>query len=47
MDHIRANSSTGYYSLPMSPPVAQQIFTSMSIIMGKDGTKNGILKNSN
>lgn len=25
----------------MSPPVAQQIHTSMSIIMGKDGTNDG------
>ncbi|EYC19227.1 hypothetical protein Y032_0025g1249 [Ancylostoma ceylanicum] len=41
IDHLRVNSPTGYYSCPMSPPVAQQIYTSMSIIMGKDGTNDG------
>ncbi|ETN69145.1 aminotransferase, class I/II [Necator americanus] len=41
IDHLRANSPTGYYSCPMSPPVAEQIHTSMSIIMGKDGTNEG------
>ncbi|WKY10852.1 hypothetical protein Q1695_002868 [Nippostrongylus brasiliensis] len=41
IDHLRVNSPTGYYSSPMSPPVAQQIYTSMSIIMGKDGTNEG------
>uniref|UniRef100_A0AC35U991 Aminotran_1_2 domain-containing protein n=1 Tax=Rhabditophanes sp. KR3021 TaxID=114890 RepID=A0AC35U991_9BILA len=41
IDHIRTTSPTSYYSSPMSPPVAQQVFTSMSIIMGKDGTDEG------
>ncbi|PIO67762.1 aminotransferase, class I/II [Teladorsagia circumcincta] len=41
IDHLRVNSPTGYYSCPMAPPVAQQIYTSMSIIMGKDGTNDG------
>uniref|UniRef100_A0A1I8A8X2 serine C-palmitoyltransferase n=1 Tax=Steinernema glaseri TaxID=37863 RepID=A0A1I8A8X2_9BILA len=41
IDHLRLNSPTGCYSLPMSPPVAQQVFCSMSIIMGKDGTRDG------
>ncbi|KAK6756342.1 hypothetical protein RB195_014634 [Necator americanus] len=41
IDHLRVNSPTGYYSCPMSPPVAEQIHTSMSIIMGKDGTNEG------
>ncbi|XGW03352.1 hypothetical protein V3C99_014944 [Haemonchus contortus] len=41
IDHLRINSPTGYYSCPMSPAVAQQIYTSMSIIMGKDGTNDG------
>ncbi|VDL72079.1 unnamed protein product [Nippostrongylus brasiliensis] len=43
IDHLRVNSPTGYYSSPMSPPVAQQIYTSMSIIMGKDGTNEELL----
>uniref|UniRef100_A0A0N5AA53 serine C-palmitoyltransferase n=1 Tax=Syphacia muris TaxID=451379 RepID=A0A0N5AA53_9BILA len=41
IDYIRINSHTGYYSLPMSPPVAEQIYTSMSVIMGLDGTNDG------
>ncbi|KAI6222916.1 Aminotran-1-2 domain-containing protein [Aphelenchoides fujianensis] len=39
--HLRRNSPTGFYALPMSPPVARQIHTSMSIIMGRDGTNEG------
>jgi serine palmitoyltransferase len=38
---LRMNSHTGYYALPMSPPIAKQIYTSMSIIMGKDNTSEG------
>lgn len=41
IDHLRVTSATSYYSSPMSPPVAQQVYTSMSIIMGKDGTNEG------
>uniref|UniRef100_A0A914CN92 serine C-palmitoyltransferase n=1 Tax=Acrobeloides nanus TaxID=290746 RepID=A0A914CN92_9BILA len=41
ISHLRKSSPTGYYSMPMSPPVAQQIIESMSIIMGKDGTIEG------
>ncbi|TKR88540.1 hypothetical protein L596_012766 [Steinernema carpocapsae] len=41
IDHLRLASPTGYYSLPMSPPVAQQVYSSMSIIMGRDGTDEG------
>ncbi|KAK6024748.1 aminotransferase, class I/II [Ostertagia ostertagi] len=44
IDHLRVNSPTGYYSCPMAPPVAQQIYTSMSIIMGKDGTNDGTVR---
>lgn len=40
-NHLRRTSQTGFYALPMSPPVATQIYTSMSIIMGKDGTYDG------
>lgn len=41
VSHLRKFSPTGFYSMPMSPPVSQQIIESMSIIMGKDGTKEG------
>ncbi|CAB3397750.1 unnamed protein product [Caenorhabditis bovis] len=41
IDHLRVASPTGYYSSPMSPPIAQQIYTSMCIILGKDGTNDG------
>uniref|UniRef100_A0A1I7XUC2 serine C-palmitoyltransferase n=1 Tax=Heterorhabditis bacteriophora TaxID=37862 RepID=A0A1I7XUC2_HETBA len=43
IDHLRVHSPTGYYSCPMSPPIAQQIYTSMSIIMGRDNTNDGQL----
>ena len=39
--HLRKASPTGYYSAPMSPPVAQQVIASMSIIMGRDQTRDG------
>uniref|UniRef100_A0A7E4W3D0 serine C-palmitoyltransferase n=1 Tax=Panagrellus redivivus TaxID=6233 RepID=A0A7E4W3D0_PANRE len=42
--HLRKTSPTGYYSLPMSPPVAQQVIASMSTIMGRDGTHDGELR---
>lgn len=41
VEHLRRSSPTAFYALPMSPPVARQVFTSMSIIMGKDGTNDG------
>uniref|UniRef100_A0A9J2PP96 serine C-palmitoyltransferase n=1 Tax=Ascaris lumbricoides TaxID=6252 RepID=A0A9J2PP96_ASCLU len=41
IDHIRVNTPTGVYALPMSPPVAQQIYSCMSVIMGLDGTNDG------
>jgi len=41
VDHLKTTTPTGFYSLPMSPPVAQQIYSSMSIIMGKGGTEDG------
>lgn len=44
INHLRNTSPTSFYALPMSPPIAQQIFTSMSIIMGKDGTKDGEMR---
>ncbi|KAL5279621.1 SPTLC2 family protein [Megaselia abdita] len=41
IDNIRANSHAHCYASTMAPPVAQQILTSMKIIMGLDGTDEG------
>lgn len=41
INHIRMTSASEYYALPVSPPVAKQIYTSMSIIMGADKTTEG------
>uniref|UniRef100_A0AC34FIU4 Aminotransferase class I/classII domain-containing protein n=1 Tax=Panagrolaimus sp. ES5 TaxID=591445 RepID=A0AC34FIU4_9BILA len=41
ISHLRKTSPTGFYSAPMSPPIVQQVITSMSIIMGRDGTRDG------
>lgn len=41
IDYLRAHSHSTCYAGSMSPPVVQQIITSMSIIMGKDGTDEG------
>ncbi|XP_037814232.1 serine palmitoyltransferase 2-like [Lucilia sericata] len=41
IDFLRTNSHAHCYASTMSPPVAQQIYTSMSIIMGLDGTDMG------
>lgn len=41
IDAIRVNSHAACYASSMSPPVAQQILTSMRIIMGEDGTDEG------
>ncbi|XP_046849497.1 serine palmitoyltransferase 2-like [Xenia sp. Carnegie-2017] len=39
--HIRSSSHSAVYACSMSPPVAQQIISSMKIIMGEDGTGEG------
>ncbi|PSN48068.1 Serine palmitoyltransferase 2 [Blattella germanica] len=39
--HLRVNSHAACYASAMSPPIAQQIITSMKIIMGEDGTNEG------
>ncbi|KAF8385081.1 sptl-2 [Pristionchus pacificus] len=44
VSHLRRASPTNFYCAPMSPPVAEQIIGSMSIIMGKDGTNEGALR---
>ncbi len=36
------HSQAACYATAMSPPVAQQIISSMRIIMGEDGTDGGI-----
>ncbi|XP_064402987.1 serine palmitoyltransferase 2-like [Halichondria panicea] len=41
VSHIRAYSHATTYATGMPGPVAQQIISSMSIIMGKDGTDEG------
>lgn len=41
ISHIRMTSASGFYALPMSPPIAKQIYTSMSTIMGRDNTTEG------
>lgn len=41
IDYLRRHSHSALYATSMSPPVAQQIITSMSIIMGEDGTSLG------
>lgn len=41
INFLRVNSHAHCYASSMSPPVTQQIITSMKIIMGLDGTKEG------
>ncbi|KAM9354457.1 serine palmitoyltransferase 2b [Pholidichthys leucotaenia] len=41
IDYLRSHSHSAMYATSMSPPVAQQIITSMKIIMGVDGTTVG------
>jgi serine palmitoyltransferase len=41
VDHVRSHSYSSAYSATMSPPVMQQIISSMKIIMGEDGTDEG------
>lgn len=41
IDYLRWHSHSALYATSMSPPIAQQIITSMKIIMGEDGTTLG------
>lgn len=41
INFLRVNSHAPFYASSMSPAVAQQIITSMQIMMGLDGTKDG------
>ncbi|KAH9509106.1 Serine palmitoyltransferase 2 [Bulinus truncatus] len=42
INHLRTHAHSFIYSPSMSPPVAQQIISCMRIIMGKDGTNEGM-----
>ncbi|KAM4690297.1 serine palmitoyltransferase 2 [Rhinophrynus dorsalis] len=41
IDYLRAHSHSTAYATSMSPPVVEQIITSMKCIMGEDGTTMG------
>lgn len=41
IDHLRVHSHAHTYAAAMSPPIAQQIITSMRIIAGEDGSADG------
>jgi serine palmitoyltransferase len=41
IDALRHYSHSNNYATSMSPPVVQQILTSMKIIMGQDGSDDG------
>jgi serine palmitoyltransferase len=41
IDHIRVYSHAHCYASGMSPPIAQQIISSMKIMSGNDGTDEG------
>ncbi|SAM04629.1 hypothetical protein [Absidia glauca] len=44
LDHLRLTNHAFLYAETMSIPVVQQIITSLSIIKGEDGTKDGRLR---
>lgn len=41
INYLKVNSHDNCYGSSMSPPIAQQILTSMKIIMGVNGSKDG------
>ncbi|MCP9264474.1 SPTC2 [Dirofilaria immitis] len=41
INYIRVNSAATIYALPMSPPVAQQVISSIKVMMGFDGSNDG------
>ncbi|KAK3537253.1 hypothetical protein QTP70_005482 [Hemibagrus guttatus] len=45
IDYLRSHSHSAVYATSMSPPIVEQIFTSMKCIMGEDGTT--IARNGN
>ncbi|KAH0539581.1 serine palmitoyltransferase 2 isoform X1 [Cotesia glomerata] len=44
INHLRLHSHAHAYAASMSPPIAQQIITSMQTIMGEDGTNDGKMR---
>ncbi|MBN3312944.1 SPTC2 palmitoyltransferase, partial [Atractosteus spatula] len=42
IDYLRTHSHSAVYATSMSPPVVEQIITSMKCIMGEDGTTIGL-----
>jgi len=42
IDHIRIHSQSACYATSMPAPVAQQVMSTMEIIMGKNGTDEGL-----
>ena len=42
MNHLRRHSHCATYGSSMTAPVAMQILTCMKIIMGEDGTNEGM-----
>jgi 7-keto-8-aminopelargonate synthetase-like enzyme len=40
--HLRRSAHGSVYAETMAPPVCQQILTSLRIIMGEDGTADGM-----
>uniref|UniRef100_A0A915PWV6 serine C-palmitoyltransferase n=1 Tax=Setaria digitata TaxID=48799 RepID=A0A915PWV6_9BILA len=47
INYIRVNSAATIYALSMSPPVAQQILSSMKVMMGLDGSDDGEIRRQN
>lgn len=41
VNHLRLYSHSAIYSSSMAPGVAQQILSSMKIMLGRDGTREG------
>ncbi|CAK9301951.1 unnamed protein product [Gordionus sp. m RMFG-2023] len=44
INHIKEHSHCVSYGVGMSAPIAQQIISSMEVIMGLDGTKDGVAR---
>ncbi|XP_059934216.1 serine palmitoyltransferase 3 [Mesoplodon densirostris] len=42
VDYLRAHSHSAAYATSMSPPIAEQIIRAMKLIMGLDGTTQGL-----
>jgi 7-keto-8-aminopelargonate synthetase-like enzyme len=41
IDYLRSHSHSAVYATSLSPPVVEQVITSMKCIMGQDGTSLG------